>query len=192
PRRRAAAEGSGGAAERLRARLRELPERLRSQTVDELVRGQVADIAGFAGPADIDARHSVADLGLDSVAAVELRGRLAARTGLDLPKTFVFDHPTPEAMAAYLLAGLLGPAAAESGHGVFDRLARLEEGVERESLDALARERVADRLRSLLDRLAGAATEAGEAPDGASVTRKIEASTTEELFDFIDNELMGT
>ncbi len=48
-----------------------------------------------------------ADLGMTSVGAVELVDRLAALTGLSLPSTLVFDHPTPEAVARYLRVALL-------------------------------------------------------------------------------------
>ncbi|TCK22209.1 type I polyketide synthase [Pseudonocardia endophytica] len=50
------------------------------------------------------------ELGLDSRGAVALVGRLAERTGLTLPVSLVFDHPTPDLLAAHV-AALVGPSA---------------------------------------------------------------------------------
>ncbi|MET8179268.1 type I polyketide synthase [Streptomyces sp. NPDC005336] len=58
-----------------------------------------------------DPRLPFAELGLDSLAAVDLHRRLSAETGLDLPVTVAYDCPTPEALADRLLAGALGTDA---------------------------------------------------------------------------------
>ncbi|MFJ5676387.1 type I polyketide synthase [Streptomyces sp. NPDC093097] len=67
------------------------------------VRSLAARVLGHAeGANEIDADALLADLGLDSLAAVELRNELAAWTGLALPSTLLFDFPTPRALATEL------------------------------------------------------------------------------------------
>ncbi|WNV86274.1 type I polyketide synthase [Umezawaea sp. Da 62-37] len=87
----------------------------RDRLLLDLVRSTVADVLGHADATAVDVHRAFQDLGFDSVTAVELRNRLAERTGVPLSVTLVFDHPSVEALVEHLRAGLAGddePAAA--------------------------------------------------------------------------------
>ncbi len=83
----------------------------------DLVLAVTAGVLGHADPAAIAPGENFKDLGLDSSAAVELRDRLRAATGLALPTGVLFDHPSPDQLADRLhaLTRAGGPAAARSG-----------------------------------------------------------------------------
>ncbi|WP_285710969.1 type I polyketide synthase, partial [Microtetraspora sp. NBRC 16547] len=95
----------------LRARLAALPAAEAERRLTEVVRTQVASVLGHGDASTVDMDLTFRDLGFDSLTAVDLRNRLAARTGLRLPAALVFDHPTPLALVAHLRAELTGGAA---------------------------------------------------------------------------------
>ncbi|WP_433683184.1 type I polyketide synthase [Nocardia sp. CA-119907] len=83
----------------LGARLAGVPEAQRGEVVLELVRDQAAAVLGHDSGADIRPDQPFDEIGFDSLGAVEFRNRLAKATGVQLPSTLVFDHPTPAAVA---------------------------------------------------------------------------------------------
>ncbi|MFE2136750.1 SDR family NAD(P)-dependent oxidoreductase, partial [Streptomyces sp. NPDC059466] len=112
PLRRAASAGASGTAPAGGA-LAALPEEQRRAAVRALVRTTVAGVLGHTSDASISLDRPFADMGFDSLTAMELRNAFTRETGLTLPATLVFDHPNPAAVADLLLAEL-----APTAHGL--------------------------------------------------------------------------
>ncbi|MFD8460379.1 type I polyketide synthase [Streptomyces antimycoticus] len=87
-------------------------------TLLQLVREQVGSVLGLAGPAAAGGGRTFKDMGFDSLTAGQLRGGLRKRTGLSLPSTLIYDHPTPEALAGHLWAELGGEPDERRGSAV--------------------------------------------------------------------------
>ncbi|MFG2774971.1 beta-ketoacyl reductase, partial [Streptomyces sp. NPDC048350] len=182
PRRTAAAPaGETGFADRLRA----LPADERARVVLERVRTEAAAVLGFATAEAVERDRPFKELGFDSLTAVELRNRLGAVTGVRLPATLVFDHPTPEALAERLGTELVPPAP-----GAADALmAGLDElEASPHELSAGDRSRLRVRLSALLARWSD--DQAGQDPDDdEGQDADLRDATEEDIFALIDNEL---
>ncbi|WP_286250223.1 type I polyketide synthase [Streptomyces graminofaciens] len=90
-----------------------LSEAERRRFLLELVTDHASAVLSHPDPGALTADTGFRSLGFDSVTSVEMSNRLAAATGLSLPATAVFDHPTPAALAGHLgerLADIGDPA----------------------------------------------------------------------------------
>ncbi|MFE9107943.1 SDR family NAD(P)-dependent oxidoreductase, partial [Actinomadura geliboluensis] len=112
--RRTVRAGADDLAAALRGRLSGMDEDARRETLLDLVRTHIAVVLGHTAEDEVGPEQAFQELGFDSLTGVDLRNRLNAATGLRLPATLVFDHPTPAALAERL-RGELATADAPSG-----------------------------------------------------------------------------
>ncbi|MFJ9953653.1 type I polyketide synthase, partial [Kitasatospora sp. NPDC091207] len=153
----------------------------RDRLIDDVVCREIAVVLGHAGADGLDRDRTFAELGFDSLTAVDLRNRLTALAGRRLPATLAFDYPTPTALVAYLRTELRDRAP-DIGHPVLDRLEALEAATGTADLDASTRGQAVERLRALLSRWT-ADTEA------AQVTERLADASADEVYDFVTREL---
>ncbi|MFI0424910.1 SDR family NAD(P)-dependent oxidoreductase [Spongiactinospora sp. 9N601] len=176
------AEDLAGADASLRRELAGLGPADQESRLADLVRSKVAAVLGHpeGNGGSIDLDRPFKELGFDSLTAVELRNRLGSATGLRLPVTLVFDHPTPGVLAAYLRTELTGgDAAADDADQVSAAMLRLRSAMAGAALDDAARGRLITGLKDLL-------REWGDAREEPAVA--VETAGVDELFVLLDEE----
>ncbi|MFI5591758.1 SDR family NAD(P)-dependent oxidoreductase [Amycolatopsis sp. NPDC051758] len=145
--------------------------------LESIVAAQVNHVLGHAEEHAADLDQPFKTQGFDSLTAVELRNRLNAQTGVRLPATLIYDHPTPRHVARLLHADL-APEQAAGGSPVLDRIDSLESALAGAVADE-DRAEITERLRALLDRWTGGTEATGDDVDDASA---------DELLDIIAKE----
>ncbi|MEV5255741.1 SDR family NAD(P)-dependent oxidoreductase [Streptomyces werraensis] len=177
--------GGGGDRRQLADRLVGLSAAKQEALLLGVVCAQAAVVLGHSGPESVRVEMAFNEAGFDSLTSVELRNRLREATGLKLPATLVFDHPTPLALARYLRAELAVDEASPAD-AVLAGLAGLEAAIESAGSDEEARDRITVRLLELL-RAAEATGGPGEDPAGADAADEdLDTATDEELFALVD------
>ncbi|MGQ4331088.1 acyltransferase domain-containing protein [Streptomyces hayashii] len=184
-------------------RVRALPDEQQTEALVDLVCRTVAAVLE-ADPADaVPPDKAFKEMGLGSLSAVQLRNRLRDTTGLHLPATIAYDHPTPAALARHLATTLFEAANAAAAMGSTgdgceptDPEAALLTALEEadEALDRLravpattarpeADRRIDERLKSLTDktrRMRHVDT------DDDSATDRFATATDDEMFALIE------
>ncbi|MCC3770354.1 beta-ketoacyl reductase, partial [Streptomyces sp. UNOC14_S4] len=185
----AAAGGTGGtggtgAGPTLAEQLAALPAPEQEQVLNDLVRTHVAGVLGHSDVTSVAADRAFQELGFDSLTAVELRNRLNAATGLRLPTTLVFDHPSPGHLAAHLRGELVDDTSAAGP--ALAGLDSVEAALRAAAMDGDAYDRITERLRALLDLAAAAGGGASGSVSGDTGHDDLASASDEELFALVD------
>ncbi|MDQ1014241.1 SDR family NAD(P)-dependent oxidoreductase [Streptomyces afghaniensis] len=178
------AAGGGGLAERVRG----LGSVERDRVVLDAVLAEVAGVLGHASAGSVDASRAFKELGFDSLTAVDLRNRLNSVTGLQLPTTLVFDHPTIMSLRDHISAEL-APTDAGETTVLMGELAKLHRVLAETAptADDTVRAAIGDRLQQLLATWSAAATD-GEHDADQGHRVELDNATDDELFALLDDK----
>ncbi|ONK10096.1 Beta-ketoacyl-acyl-carrier-protein synthase I [Streptomyces sp. MP131-18] len=160
-----------------------VPEERRRLLLD-MVRSHAAAVLRHGTAQDVEPDRPFRDVGFDSLTAVELRNRVNASTGLRLPSTVVFRHPTPSQLVDRLSTDLSAQQETAAGAAVLEDLDRLRTTLTGMGTDNTNRQAVMDRLRALLNEFDSPATE-----PAAARGAELASATDDEMFALIDKEL---
>jgi hypothetical protein len=150
----------------------------------DLIRGQAATVLGHSSPDAVHPGSAFRDLGFDSLTGIELRNRLATATGLRLPATLVFDHPTPQVLATWLRPAISRDKTARAPiPPVLAELDKLDALLSAE-IDGVEPDRITSRLETVLSKWKALRTPA----DVIDADSELLGATTENIFDIIDEE----
>jgi NADP-dependent 3-hydroxy acid dehydrogenase YdfG/acyl carrier protein len=169
-----------------RDQLTSLPPDDQDRQILDLIRAQAAAVLGHPASDPVRPAAAFRDLGFDSLTAIELRNRLSTITGLRMPATLVFDHPTPQALATWLRTAITqdqnAPAPAAP---IFTELDSLEVMLSTASPDDLTRVKVTTRLQVLLSKWNDHQEQAAESEEVSD----LESASDDEIISFINKEL---
>jgi acyl carrier protein len=179
---------SRGPSRSLADRLAQAPEAEHRDIALDLALTHVAAVLGHASTGAIDPRRPLKELGFDSLAAVELRNQLGFDTGLRLPATLIFDHPTAAAVAQFLLEEL-ARSEARSAPTVDAQLAELEQRLSSIAAEESGRAQVLVRLQAFMATLGAGGESSAQRALGENDDEDIRSATAEEVFELIDSEL---
>ncbi|MGF1425956.1 type I polyketide synthase [Kitasatospora sp. LaBMicrA B282] len=181
-----AVAGLAAGAAPLAERLGQLPPAQRRSVLLAELGTQAAAVLGHPAGTELDAHLSFTKLGFESLTGIELKSRLATATGLELPATLIYDHPTVAELADHLLERLQGDPDGQPAGALAD-LEQLERALASVPADESLRDEITGRLETLLwgwqQATRGAAPAAPTDPQA-----DLDGVSDEEIFDLLDQE----
>jgi acyl transferase domain-containing protein len=134
-------------------RLEQVPLTERREILLQAVLEEVAHVLRLGSQGSVRKRDRLMEIGLDSLMALDLSRRLASRLGrAEMPATLMFDYPTPEAIAEYILQRM---GQDESGVSTMEAevvMSAESPLLSEEEVHEMSDEAVAELLRNRLDR----------------------------------------
>ncbi|MEO1682708.1 MAG: SDR family NAD(P)-dependent oxidoreductase [Cyanobacteria bacterium J06631_12] len=97
--------------------LKKIPLADRRRHLIRHIQSEIADVLGYSSPDEIALDQPLADLGVDSLMAVELANQLEHTLGPTIPASFLFEHPTLEGLVAYLTEQMPSVMSAQDSPG---------------------------------------------------------------------------
>ncbi|MFJ9854801.1 SDR family NAD(P)-dependent oxidoreductase, partial [Streptomyces sp. NPDC101150] len=183
-RRRAAEKGPALLGpDQLAEQLAGMAEKERRDALLDVVRRQAALVLAHPSPETLETRRGLLEIGFDSLTAVELRNRLSKITGLRLPSTVLFDHPTVSALADHL-GSRLAPEGTQAPTGVLADLDRIEAALAALPAGSADSDTIDLRLEALLR-----TWRRGRGTDTTEVGSDLMNVSDDELFTVLDDEL---
>lgn len=138
-----------------RIRLEAAQPEERSDLLATFIEEQVQKVLGMGQGQALDPDRSFAEMGMDSLIAVELRNRLQISLGSSIPSTVAFDYPTTAALAEFLAQDILKLTSEDTA----DSASGAETGSE---MDSTLAELSQDEIARLLAQELGTIEESGD------------------------------
>ena len=113
----------------------------REAAIREILRARVASVLRFDSPENVEFDAKFVELGLDSLAAVELKNALEAAFRIPLPTSALFDYPAIQALTEFISVQLVPAtqdAVADPGLSNVEGLSDADADAELDALRALA------------------------------------------------------
>lgn len=110
----------------LNSQLQNAPDENRLDIIKQHLRNRIRRVLGLEDLAALREDQSLAELGLDSLMALELKNGLQKESGVTLTPNFFFEYPTLDMAAMYLNARLVSvseSARAQPGYSEYEELA---------------------------------------------------------------------
>ncbi|MBV7708225.1 SDR family NAD(P)-dependent oxidoreductase [Nocardia nova] len=129
-------------------RIAGMPESRRLVEITAVVNEAVCLVLGYEKSHELEPKVPFRDLGADSLSSIQVRNRLKASIGIDVPTTAMFDYPTVETLSAQVYSWVMSESTAEKD---FEReISKAIEKLESVGTVGLAQFGLADRLLALI------------------------------------------